>query len=248
MGETTAISWTDHTFNPWWGCVKVSPACDHCYAETFSKRVGQHVWGKGAPRRFFGDKHWAEPLKWERAAVKSGVRRRVFCASMADVFENRGELLDEARARLWTLITDTPHLDWQLLTKRPANIRRMIPSQWAHEQWPSNVWVGITAETQDWLETRGYWMERINPAVLFISYEPALGLIRVPRWAQWVIAGGESGDRHRTPDVNWFRSVRDQCVDLGVAFWFKQHGGRTPAANGCELDGREWKQFPSLVA
>ena len=114
MGTETAISWCDHTFNPWWGCVRVSPACQHCYAETFSKRVGLKVWGPESDRRFFGPKHWAEPLKWNTAAVKAGVRRRVFCASMADVFEDRADLLNE-RLRLFQLIEDTPQLDWLLL-------------------------------------------------------------------------------------------------------------------------------------
>ena len=165
---------------------------------------------------------------------------------MADVFEDYGDedVLGGERARLWKLIGETPYLDWQLLTKRPANIARMTPLKWENEQWPSNVWIGITAENQNWLETRGRWMRDIHPAVLFISYEPALGPIAVPFWTQWVIAGGESGAGHRAPDTNWFRDVRDSCELQGVPFFFKQHGGNTPSANGCELDGREWKQFP----
>lgn len=118
MGQQTGISWTDHTFNPWWGCVKVSPACDHCYAERDAKRYGHPVWGKDAPRRFFSDKHWLQPVQWNRSAANDGVRRRVFCASMADVFEEYGgeDVLGAQRARLWALIGATPHLDWQLLT------------------------------------------------------------------------------------------------------------------------------------
>jgi protein gp37 len=94
MGKETAISWTHHTFNPWWGCQRVSPGCTNCYAETFDKRIGGKHWGPTAPRRFFGPKHWAEPLKWARAAAKAGERHRVFCASMADVFEDRPELIE----------------------------------------------------------------------------------------------------------------------------------------------------------
>src|SRR5688572_457301 len=110
MGANSAIEWTDNTFNPWWGCQRVSPGCEHCYAETFDRRVhgrGNEHWGPSADRRFFGDKHWAEPRKWNREAEESGVRQRVFCASMADVFEDRRDL-DDQRARLWDLIRETP--------------------------------------------------------------------------------------------------------------------------------------------
>lgn len=242
MSEKTGIQWTDHTFNPWWGCEKVSPACDHCYAETLSNRYGHSVWGHDAPRRFFGGKHWQEPHRWNRAAAADGVRRRVFCASMADVFEDRSDV-EEARGLLFGVIEATPMLDWQLLTKRPANISRLIPRDW-REHWPVNVWVGTTAETQDWLDVRGRYMGALNPRVLFISWEPGLGLIRVPSWAQWVIAGGESGHKARPINSDWLRDVRDQCVLAGVPFFFKQWGGFHPKANGAELDGREWKEFP----
>lgn len=128
MGEKTAISWTHHTFNTWWGCQRVSPGCENCYAESLDARynAGDEHWGPKAPRRFFGDKHWKEPLKWDREAAKAGERRRVFCASMADVFEARNDL-DPWRARLWKLIEATPNLDWLLLSKRPENFRRYLP-------------------------------------------------------------------------------------------------------------------------
>src|SRR5271167_714272 len=118
MGEKTAISWTDHTFNPWWGCTRVSPGCVNCYAETFDKRVfgaeGVH-WGPGKPRRTFGDKHWNEPLRWNKKAREAGVYRKVFCASMADIFDV--EAPTGERERLWDLIRSTDCLIWQLLTK-----------------------------------------------------------------------------------------------------------------------------------
>ena len=126
-----------YTFNPWWGCVEVSPGCAHCYARTFSKRVGSAKWGKDETRRFFGDSHWNEPRKWNAAAAEMGERRKVFCASMADVFEDRADLGSQ-RARLFALIEETPHLDWLLLTKRPQNVRSMVPLRWL-DAWPASV-------------------------------------------------------------------------------------------------------------
>src|SRR5258707_9636158 len=101
--EDTKIQWTDHTFNPWWGCTRVSPGCAHCYADTWAKRTGHNVGGGDAPRRFFGVKHWNEPRAWNQSAAKRGTRPRVFCASMADVFEDRRDL-DQPRRQLWQLI------------------------------------------------------------------------------------------------------------------------------------------------
>ena len=113
MGKNSSIEWTDHTFNPWWGCAKVSPGCENCYAEAWAKRVGEKIWGASQSRRFFGEKHWDEPLKWNEDAKSGRCRRRVFCASMADVFESRKDL-NPWRKRLWSLIGDTPWLDWLL--------------------------------------------------------------------------------------------------------------------------------------
>src|SRR5271165_362130 len=120
MGQNSSIEWTDHTFNPWWGCTKVSPACQNCYAELWAKRMGHQVWGNRTQRRFFTNNHWNEPLIWNHDARNTKRRRRVFCASMADVFERKREL-NSWRERLWTLISATPCLDWLLLTKRPEN-------------------------------------------------------------------------------------------------------------------------------
>ena len=125
--KNSRISWTHHSFNPWWGCVKVSPACEHCYAESTAKWRGHNVWGKDAPRRFLSESYWRQPFVWDHEAQMAKVRHRVFCASMADVFEERAELYSW-REKLWNTIGSTPFLDWLLLTKRPENIRRMIPS------------------------------------------------------------------------------------------------------------------------
>lgn len=187
MGETTKIAWTDHTFNPWWGCQRVSPGCEHCYAETFAKRVGLKVWGPQSERRFFGDKHWAEPLKWNRKAAAEGRRARVFCASMADVFEERVDLV-EPRARLWRLVVDTPHLDWLLLTKRPENAHRLwdqarlLSSEPDGATWQENVWLGATCEDQRRADERLPHLLEVPAAVRFVSYEPALGPVDLSRW------------------------------------------------------------------
>lgn len=175
MGRDTSIGWTDATFNPWWGCVRVSPGCEHCYAETFAKRVGQHVWGpaKTTPRRLFGDAHWKGPEKWNAQAAAAGRRMRVFCASMADVFEDH-PALPEPRARLFELIERTPHLDWQLLTKRPENVAGMVP--WGLE-WPDNVWIGASAEDQKRADERATILCGLPAAVRFLSCEPLLGPI-----------------------------------------------------------------------
>ena len=129
MGAESKIEWTDHTFNPWWGCEKVSPGCAHCYADAFAKRLGHgttrpKLWGPGSERKVASEAMWREPIKWNRSAEKAGKRARVFCASMADVFEDRPDLL-VPRARLFRLVAATPHLDWLLLTKRPENAARL---------------------------------------------------------------------------------------------------------------------------
>lgn len=180
--ENSKIEWTHHTFNPWWGCVKVSPGCEHCYAETFSKRTGHNIWGpaKSTQRRLFGDKHWQEPLKWNQAAKEAGQRHRVFCASMADVFEDHPQV-EESRTRLLDLIVNTPRLDWLLLTKRPENVNRMIEqatgfsesSMWFHAA--SNVWIGTSVENQEAADKRIPELLRIPAKIRFLSCEPLLG-------------------------------------------------------------------------
>jgi protein gp37 len=156
----------------------VSPGCEHCYAESFAKRTGHAVWGTTAPRRFFGEAHWAEPLKWNAAAERAATRARVFCASMADAFEwykplDSAAALGAARAKLWALIAATPHLDWQLLTKRPGNVMYMVPPEWRH-RWPCNVWIGTTAEDEKRLEERLPALLGIPAPVRFLSCEPLL--------------------------------------------------------------------------
>lgn len=234
MGKETTIEWTHHTFNPWWGCVKVSAACDHCYAETWAKRLGDKVWGAKSDRKFFTDAHWKEPLKWDRDAETAGVRRRVFCASMADVFENRPDLV-QSRLRLLQLIDATPHLDWLLLTKRIHLVRKQLPIGY---EFPANVWLGATVENQDSADKRiKHLLDFTTPTVRFLSCEPLLGPIDLNKWLKfsnkgtrvdWVIAGGESGPGSRPMEPHWPDGLREQCTAAGVAFHFKQWGHWAP--------------------
>lgn len=227
MGIDTKIQWAHHTFNPWWGCVRVSPGCVRCYAETFDRRVsgvaGSH-WGATSERRFFGDKHWNEPLKWNKEAIAAGERRRVFCASMADVFEARADLV-EPRARLYRLIEATPGLDWMLLTKRPENIGG-VP-------FLPNVWLGTTVEDVA-RKSRIDLLRNVPARIRFLSIEPLLeDLGRLELWGiDLVIVGGESGHNARPCEVSWIRSVRDQCVAARVACFVKQLGSRPRCIGG----------------
>lgn len=272
MGANSKIEWTTHTFNPWWGCVRVSEACKHCYAESWAKRVGQDVWGPGSDRRFFTDNHWREPLRWNRAAEGAPQRPRVFCASMADVFEDRPDLVPH-RDRLFDLIEATPNLDWLLLTKRPQNVLRL--TRWAQD-WPSNVWLGTTVELQKRAEELLPYLAEIPAAVRFISAEPLLGPLSIEPWLgstiDWVITGGESGPKARPASPEWFRGLLRQCMETDVAFHFKQWGDWAPgdaenlpkarivkAADGTKmlrigkkqagrrLDGREYDGLPKSI-
>lgn len=250
MAENSSIEWTDHTFNPWIGCTKVSPACDNCYAETWAKRGGNgHLWKPLVqPRR---SKTWRDPIRWNAKAEAEGRRHRVFCASLADVFDNQ---VDPAwREDLWALIHDTPHLDWLLLTKRPQNIAKMLPG--TDGRWPSdysrgvwgdgwpNVWLGTTVENQAEADRRIPHLLAVPAKVRFLSCEPLLGpvepiglkshLDQRGNWRDgggihWVIAGGESGPGARPMHPDWARSVRDQCAAAGVPFLFKQWGEWAP--------------------
>lgn len=194
MGETTGISWCDHTFNTWWGCVKVSEACRICYALTWAERMGFDVWGPTARRRFFGDAHWNEPVRWNRAAEKSGVRRRVFCSSMADVFEQLphehpdAEQMEQARARLMKLIAATSWLDWLLLTKRPDAMREYFDRFPA----PANVIAMTTVENQQRADERLPHLLATDVRRRGVSIEPMLGPIRLDQCAPYTLDGDES--------------------------------------------------------
>jgi protein gp37 len=272
VAKYSKIEWTTHTFNPWWGCVKMSPACKFCYAESWSKRLGGQLWGINAPRRFFGEKHWLEPLAWNRQAERDGKRARVFCASMADVFEDRRDL-DAEREKLWDLIERTPSLDWLLLTKRPDLVSSTVP--WG-DAWPRNVWLGTTTEDQEWADKRLAALADIPAKVRFISAEPLLGPLKLGKWARhvnWVITGGESGPHARPSSPSWFRALMNECMAAEIPFHFKQWGDWAPGqgenlaklrkaaaedgtpmvrlgkkAAGRVLDGKTCDGFPQIIS
>jgi protein gp37 len=241
MGEVTSISWTDHTFNPWIGCTKVSPACDHCYAERDNGRRGWVAgWGPGVPRR--RTKTWGDPLKWNRRAEVTGYRPRVFCASLADVFDN--EVNPSWRADLWALIKATPNLHWMLLTKRIGNAPKMLPPDWPYP----HVGLMSTLESQDVFDRDWPKLERIPAAWRGVSAEPLLSPIAIgTARPDWIIVGGESGPVRRDLPAAWVRDIRDQCAAAGIPFHFKQWSGLR-SKNGCEIDGREHKAFPAAAA
>lgn len=286
MSETTLIGWCDSTFNPWEGCTPVGRGCDHCYAEHRNARFGGGIapnWGPGAPRRRTSATYWKQPLRWNaqpfyectvcgwRGFTKYGtavccdvpaklVRRRVFCASLADVFDN--EVDPQWRADLFELIAATPNLDWLLLTKRIGNARQMMEIactavRLMGAEWPlPNVWMGATVCTQDELDRDIGKLLAITAAVRYLSVEPMLGTMDLRlaftghcpthdfpggfcvqrhhagvQHLDWVICGGESGPKARPMHPDWPRSLRDQCVAAGVPFFFKQWGEWAPLHN-----------------
>lgn len=253
MGESTGIAWTDHTFNPWWGCTKISDECTHCYAERDAGRWGFDCFGPGKPRRFFGDAHWNEPLKWDRKAERDGERRRVFCASMGDVFDR--EVPDLVRARLWALIAKTPHLDWLVLTKRPEYMRDMLPPDHMQKPWP-NLWLGFTAGTQAAWDHRWPIAREIPAVVRFVSVEPALEcvrfgdvLMRRPERLfatdlHWVILGEESGPGARRCGKEALASMLCQAKLAGIPVFIKQAWEGDKLVKMPKLYGVTWAGFP----
>lgn len=230
--ENTEIAWTDSTFNPWIGCTKVSAGCDNCYAEKQCNWTGLAKWGPGAVRRVTSDANWSGPVRWNRKAESDGTRTKVFCASMADVFD--GEAPADARKRLWELIRITPFLDWQILTKRPANFRRFLPKDWGSGY--SNVWLGVTAENRQQALRRIPILQATPAAIRFVSGEPLLddlGDLDLTD-IDWMIIGGESGGKARPFDVSWAAGLIKRCMLQRVKVFVKQLG-RKPVSDGSEL-------------
>lgn len=260
MGEITNIEWTDHTFNPWIGCTKVSAACDHCYAETLAKRYGWAEWGAGQPRKRTSEANWKKPLSWDRKAKADGVRRRVFCASLADVFD--AEVPTALRDELMILIAHTQNLDWLLLTKRPQVAKKYFETPGRSFNRDGNIWLGTTVEDQKMADLRIPILLSIPAKVRFLSCEPLQELVRLKdEWLlhlDWIICGGESGPGARHMNPSWARSLRDDCQRSGTFFFFKQWGDWMPdgatdhahtrvgkKAAGAMLDGRQHREFPT---
>lgn len=243
MSDSTIIAWTDHTFNAWMGCAKISPGCANCYAERLTRdRMGLRLWGSGAARQVTSVGNWRKPIQWNASAVADGRRRKVFCGSLMDWAEDHPTCTD-VRPRLWDLIRATPALDWQLLTKRADRIRECLPDDWRDGY--ANCWLGVTIEDdrQTW---RALELATIPSVVRFVSYEPAIGPVPSLELTDidWLICGGESGPGYRLFDPQWARDAETLCRQSGTAFFFKQSSGwRTEL--GVELDGRVVKEYPT---
>jgi protein gp37 len=246
MSEKTAIAWTDHTFNPWMGCVKVSDGCKNCYAETLTKnRMGLDVWGLTKKRQRTSQDNWKNPHAWNAQAIKDQRQHRVFSGSLCDIFEDHKDL-KAIRTDLWATIRATPYLDWQLLTKRPENIPLFLPLDW--EDGFANVWLGTSIEDMR-VAWRADALRKIPARIRFISYEPALGPLDKLNLTgiQWIIYGGESGPGYRGHDLAWPRAMRDRCKKEGIAFFYKQSPAwRTEM--GITLDGETVRQYPKSDA
>jgi protein gp37 len=233
MADETSISWADMTFNPWIGCTRVSPACDGCYAaHLMETRLGRVAWGgpgKGnGTRARTSIANWKKPLAWNRKAKAAGTRPFVFCASLADVFDN--QVPAEWRADLFALIRATPHLVWLLLTKRPQLIVRLSD---AAGGLPANAAIGTTVEDQPRAEANLTWLKvaeiELSPLFTFGSLEPLVSGVVIPEGMMpgWVITGGETDQgahKARPSHPQWFRDLRDQCAAAGVPFHHKQNG------------------------
>lgn len=242
MAERTAIAWTDHTWNPWMGCHKVSQGCKHCYAEVLTKeRMGLDVWGLNGPRRRTLPKTWAKVRRWNNEAIAEGRPHRVFTASLADVFEDEPGP-NEWRSDVFDVIRNCPWLDFQLLTKRPENFARMLPDDWGEGY--TNVWLGTSIENNEVVD-RAEHLTSVPAFVHFVSYEPAIGPVNELdlRHIEWLIAGGESGPGFRPMDFDWIRDIRERCDEYGTAFFFKQSAAyRTES--GIYLDGELVRNYP----
>lgn len=243
MGDKSAIEWTDATWNPTTGCDRVSPGCDNCYALVLAKRLkamGQPKYQRdGDPRTSgpgFGltvhEDALQIPYTWRAP-------RRVFVNSMSDLFHPRvpGDFI----ARVFEVMADTPHHQYQVLTKRPKRAAAMAERL----PWRHNIWLGTSIESNEYV-SRADQLRKIPSAVLFLSCEPLLGPLPDLDLdgIDWVIVGGESGHAARPMDTAWVADLRDRCLEAGLPFFFKQWGGRTPKAGGRELEGRTWDQMP----
>lgn len=242
MAKLTAIEWTDATWNPVTGCTKISAGCDHCYAERFSERfrgTSGHPFEMGfdltlRPERL------DRPLRWRTP-------RMIFVNSMSDLFHKH--IPREFIVRVFDTMERADWHTFQVLTKRSSLMRDFLRRRYANTRGPRHIWFGVSVENES-KKSRIRHLQEAPAGVRFLSIEPLIGRIGTLDLAgiDWVIVGGESGPGARTVDPNWVREVRDQCLEGGVAFFFKQWGGQRPKSGGRDLDGREWNQFPIVPA
>lgn len=249
MGAETTIGWTDKTHNPWIGCqVVTEEECGDCYAKRYARRHHLPVWGPlyQSPRHI--TKTGRDPRKWNEQAKAEGRRFKVFCASLADVFEPHPDVV-EARMRLWTTIEETPNLDWQLLTKRPKFIRSLVPASWL-QRWPAHVWIGTSVGTQLAATKRIPYLLDVPASIRFLSCEPLVEQVTLVPWLtsqglHWVICGGYSGSQDRPMDLSWARALRDECDAHDVAFFMKQLGTVYAKQHGlADWKGEDFSEFP----
>lgn len=255
MADRSGIEWTDSTWNPVTGCDRISPGCDHCYAQTLAARLkamgNPRYQSDGSPRTSgpgFGltlhEDQLGLPLRWRRP-------RMIFVNSMSDLFHP--DVPEEFIERVLFTVSQTPQHIYQVLTKRPRRMAHVL-SEWIREperrlvQLPlANLWLGVSVEDQKWADQRIPLLMETPARVRFISCEPLLGPVDLGKWTSdvdWVIVGGESGPKARPMHIDWARAIRNECVDAGVPFFFKQWGGRTPKSGGRLLDGRTWDMWP----
>ena len=228
----TGIEWTDRTWNPTTGCDKVSPGCTHCYAEALTKRFHTNF-----PNGFTFQEHpkrLNEPRGWRKPS-------RIFVNSMSDLFHEDISL--DFLKQVFEVMRETPHHIYQILTKRDKRLVELADQL----EWSDNIWMGVSVENQNYVH-RVDSLRQVNAKVRFLSCEPLLGPLQLDLTGiHWVIVGGESGQKHRPMQVEWAQSIRDQCQDAGVAFFFKQWGGRTPKAAGRLLDDKIWDEMPDVL-
>ena len=238
MAQSTAIEWTDATWNPVTGCTKISAGCDNCYAARFSERfrsVPGHPFETGfdltlRPERLM------QPLEWKRP-------RMIFVNSMSDLFHK-----DIPKVHIAAVFDTMEKADWhiyQVLTKRSSLLQKFINARYRTRKAPAHMWFGVSVENRQ-ATSRIAHLKKANVSVRFLSIEPLIASVgRLDlRGIDWVIVGGESGPGARPMNPEWAIDVRNQCVAARVAFFFKQWGGRSPKTGGRLLEGREWNQFP----
>lgn len=246
MADITGILWTDHTHNEWWGCSSTAGAgCDNCYAARLDEKFsGGMYFGVGTTPRLTSISNRNKPLRWNREALSNGSREKVFCGSMMDFFDKN--VPSSWRVDLWKKIKDTDSLDWQILTKRPANIAENIPPDWG-EGYP-NVWLGVTVENKRSGLRRLDQLKKIPAKIRFLSIEPLLEDLGVLDLSgiDWVIIGGESGPGCRKMEKSWVDSIINQAREQNVKVFFKQWGGTDSDAGGCIIDGIEIKEWPQM--